>query len=506
MPQLVLGLDVIRSYKRLSYTIWHAIAEFVDNSTQSYFNNRHDLDEALRASESELEVSVVYERDADLLRISDNAMGMSYEELDYGLKVGARPAISSGRSKFGMGMKTAACWIGDLWTVRTKRLGETVEHTVEVDVERVADGMNDLPYSEIDGKNPDDHYTVIEIRKHNREYRGRTIGKIRNFLRSMYREDLRTGTMTLLWNGEQLEWDDSVHQFLKAANGDAYRRDFRFDVSGKEVSGWVGILDRGSRARAGFSILHAGRVVKGWPDSWRPEEIYGQFQGSNDLINQRLIGELRLNDFDVSHTKDDILWLGNEEEQLQRKLKDACSDYIVVARTRRKTKDDERGPSELEVQTAIDEMRQEVTSEEFVDKLDLKEVPPPPIVTATFDALRRAAASETPMMSERIAGINVSVYLEALSVNDPYVAVDAANADEVAVIVNMSHPHVSQIEGSMGLLNYLRHCMYDGVAEWQARRKQADLDPDTIKYLKDNLLRLSGEIEAHSATSNSGHA
>ena len=40
MPQLVLGLDVIRSYKRLSYTIWHAIAEFIDNSTQSYFNNR----------------------------------------------------------------------------------------------------------------------------------------------------------------------------------------------------------------------------------------------------------------------------------------------------------------------------------------------------------------------------------------------------------------------------------------------------------------------------------
>ena len=318
MPQLILGLDVIRSYKRLSYTIWHAIAEFVDNSTQSYFNNRDELDASLDASETRLEVSVVYDRDDDLLRISDNAMGMSYEELDYGLKVGARPAISSGRSQFGMGMKTAACWIGNLWTVRTKRLGDTVEHTVEIDVERVADGMNDLPYTQIDGKKPGDHYTVIEIRNHNREFRGRTISKIRDFLRSMYREDLRTGVITLLWNGEPLEWDDSVDQFLKAPNGDAYRRDLQFQVSGKEVTGWVGVLDRGSRARAGFSLLHAGRVVKGWPDSWRPEEIYGQFQGSNDLINQRLIGELRLDDFDVSHTKDDILWLGNEEEQLQK--------------------------------------------------------------------------------------------------------------------------------------------------------------------------------------------
>ena len=502
MPHLVLGLDVIRSYKRLSYTIWHAIAEFIDNSTQSYFNNRDELDAAFEAAGTGLEVSVVYDRDADLLRISDNAMGMSYEELDYGLRVGARPAISSGRSQFGMGMKTAACWIGNHWTVRTKRLGDTVEHTVEVDVERVADGMNDLPHTQIDGKSPDDHYTLIEIRKHNRQFRGRTIGKIRDFLRSMYREDLRTDMLTLLWNGQQLEWDDSIDQFLKTPNGNAYRREFHFEVAGKDVTGWVGILDRGSRARAGFSILHAGRVVKGWPDSWRPEEIYGQFQGSNDLINQRLIGELRLDDFDVSHTKDDILWLGNEEEQVQKELKDVCADYIVVARTRRKTKDDERGPSELEVQTAIDEMRQEVTSAEFVDKLNLETVPPPPVVTATFEALRKATESETPVISEIIAGINVSVYLETLSVNDPYVAVDAAQENEVAVIVNMAHPHVSQIEGSMGLLNYLRHCMYDGLAEWQARRKQANLDPDTIKFLKDNLLRLSGEIEAHAVISN----
>ncbi len=502
MPQLVLGLDVIRSYKRLSYTIWHAIAEFIDNSTQSYFNNQDELDAAFENEGTGLEVSVVYDRASDLLRISDNAMGMSYGELENGLRVGARPAISSGRSQFGMGMKTAACWIGNHWTVRTKRLGDTVEHTVEVDVETVADGVNDLPHTEIHGKSPNDHYTFIEIQKHNREFRGRTIGKIRDFLRSMYREDLRTDMLTLLWNGVQLEWDDSVDQFLKATNGDAYRKEFNFKVDGKDVAGWVGILDRGSRARAGFSILHAGRVVKGWPDSWRPEEIYGQFQGSNDLINQRLIGEIRLDDFDVSHTKDDILWLGNEEERLQKELKDVCADYIVVARTRRKTQDDERGPSELEVQTAIDEMRQEVTSSEFVDKLNLETVPPPPVINATFEALRNATESETPVISETIAGINVSVYLEALSVNDPYVAVDAAQEKEVAVIVNMAHPHISQIEGSMGLLNYLRHCMYDGLAEWQARRKHANLDPDTIKFLKDNLLRLSGEIEAHAMMSN----
>jgi hypothetical protein len=42
-----------------------------------------------------------------------------------------------------------------------------------------------------------------------------------------------------------------------------YRRDFVLDVGGKSFTGWVGVLERGSRARAGFSILVANRVIKG---------------------------------------------------------------------------------------------------------------------------------------------------------------------------------------------------------------------------------------------------
>ena len=495
--QLELGLEVIRSYKRLSYTIWHALAEFVDNSTQSYFNNREELDAVFDREKSKLQVSIVYDRESGLLRISDNAMGMSLEELTYGLRVGAPPRIDDGRSKYGMGMKTAACWIGDSWSVRTKRLGELTEHRVDVDVEAVASGQNILPHSEIEGRDPEDHYTIIEITGHHKEFRGRTLGKIRDFLGSMYRSDLRDGLLELHWQGEHLQWDESPEQFLKAPSGQPYQKEFEFEVSGKLVLGWVGILERGSRAKAGFSILHSGRVVKGWPDSWRPEEIFGQFQGSNDLVNQRIVGEIHLDEFSVSHTKDDILWLGSEEEDLQKLLKQECADYVDVAKKRRKKKDDQRGPTEVEVQTALDEMRQEVTSAEFVDKLEIEEVPPPQVVNATFDALREAARGETPVISEKIGNVAVQVYLHSLSPNDPYVAVDAVQPNEVSVAVNVAHPHVSEIVGSEGMLNYLRHCMYDGVAEWQARRHSALLDPDTIKLLKDRLLRVSAEVEAH---------
>ena len=496
--QLQLGLSVIQSYKRLSYTPWHAIAELVDNATQSYFNNQDALDEAFSSAGESLCIGIVYEREgAGLLRVSDNAMGMSYDELTNALKVGFTPENTSGRSKYGMGMKTASCWIGNTWTVRTKRLGETTEHRVNVDVNKIASGDNDLAYFAVTGRPEDQHYTVIEVRDHNQVFRGRTIGKIKDFLRSMYRQDLRRGWATIEWQGSPLEWNDSDFQFLQARDGSTYRKDFKFCAAGKKVTGWVGVLSSGGRAKAGFSILHADRVVRGWPESWRPEAIYG-FQGRNDLINQRLVGEINLNDFEVSHTKDDILWYGDEQEQVENLLKEECADYIEVARQYRRGQQDPTGPSDIEVQAAIDELQQELSSESLSDAINLEIVPPPEAVHQAQLPLRDSVADREPTFQAKFEGYRLEIrgfLVNDASPNDPYVVVEATTNDRVLIIVNTQHPHWQLLSGSEGVLNYLRHCTYDGIAEWMARRHEASLDPDTIKVLKDRMLRLPLEIE-----------
>ena len=497
--QLQLGLEVIHSYKRLSYTPWHAIAELVDNATQSYLNSRKVLDEALAASDDKMTVGIVYDHsDKGMLRVSDNAMGMSADELRKALIVGIPPANTSGRSKYGMGMKTASCWIGNEWTVRTKKLGETQEHTISIDVEKVGSGNNDLPHSIAEGKPEEAHYTVIEIRDHNKRFQGRTLGKIRDFLRSMYRQDLRNGVVAIEWQGTPLQWDDSDYQFLRAPDGTAYKKNFEFSIDGKDVYGWVGVLERGSRAKAGFSILHADRVVRGWPDSWRPESLYGQLQGSNDLINQRLIGEIHLDAFEVSHTKDDILWFGDDEDAVQISLKKFCSDYAVVAKTRRKGSDDDRGPSETETQAAIDELVTELSSPELKDIVILRPVPPPEAVDKALVPLKEAISAREPTFRSMVAQVEVLGYLvNDGSLNDPYVVVDSTGGEKVMIGINTQHPHWKQLLGSEGVLNYLRHCIFDGIAEWKARHKASRLDPDTIKLLKDDLLRLPLEIEMH---------
>jgi len=497
---LQIGPEVITSYKRLAYTPWHAIAELVDNSTQSYFNNRKELDKAFAGSDK-LTVTIEYDKRKGTLRVTDNAMGMSYDELERALHVGMPPKNTSGRSKYGMGLKTAACWLGNVWEVKTKRLGETVEHTVTIDVDAIASGKAVLPHTEKRGQPVDAHKTVIEIRKLNRVFPGRTLGKIKSFLCSMYREDFRGKLLNLFWGNEQLTWEDDPNRFLLDQSARPYRKNFKFIVSGKAVCGWVGILARGSREDAGFSIIHRGRMVRGYPDSWRPESLYGQYQGSNDLVNQRLVGEIHLNEFDVSHTKDDILWLGDQEEKVEAGLKKHCGDYKERAKEYRKKKDDSRRPSEIETTAAIDEFKQELASHEMADSIAIEPVPPK---DAVEQAVKSIAESITKTRQETFVGkvgqLTVRLFVVAdMSPNDPYVTLDARRKTEVIVIINQTHPHWSQLKGSEGVLNYLRHCTYDGIAEWQAWSKAARLDPDTIKLLKDKLLRVPFEIEKHAS-------
>src|ERR1700737_3500655 len=97
--KLHLGPEIIKSYRRLSYTLWTAIAEFVDNSTQSYFNNRANLDQEFSRSGAKLTVLVEYDsNDGGHLKISDNAMGMSLAELEHACSIAKPPADTSGRS------------------------------------------------------------------------------------------------------------------------------------------------------------------------------------------------------------------------------------------------------------------------------------------------------------------------------------------------------------------------------------------------------------------------
>ncbi|TBR17779.1 MAG: hypothetical protein EPO57_08780 [Chitinophagaceae bacterium] len=95
----------------------------------------------------------------------------------------------------------------------------------------------------------------------------------------------------------------------------------------------------------------------------------------------------------------------------------------------------------------------------------------------------------------------ISGILETMSPNDPYVVSDSTRANEITVVVNRNHPYWNtQLSGTESVRDYLRQCVYDSVAEWQARAKASSIDPDTVKLLKDRLLRVALLLEEHEDT------
>ncbi len=119
VADFVIGPQAIANYSRMSYTMWHALGEFIDNSTQSRLNYGGIVDLVLKDEGTPLVVEIIHNRPLKQLIIKDNSIGMTREKLVEALRIAVPTNDSVGRSRFGMGMKTAACWIGKRWKVVT---------------------------------------------------------------------------------------------------------------------------------------------------------------------------------------------------------------------------------------------------------------------------------------------------------------------------------------------------------------------------------------------------
>jgi hypothetical protein len=362
-------------------------------------------------------------------------------------------------------------------------------------VPRIARNDLTLPHEKQDAQ-PGEHFTIVEIRKLHRTIAGRTVGKTKDYLRSLYRVDIREGRLVLKWNDKVLAWDSDVDSRLyRREDGRVAKKKFRFNIGKKQVTGWAGVLAKGSRKEAGFSVLQANRVITGWPDSYRPATLYGsQEGGSNDLVNQRLLGELFLRGFEVSHTKDQILFDGDDQERLELRLKRELAGLRHLALIYRKNGDQrvERATDEQR-DAALNQLEQEIESAEMRDFLRTYEIPSASLIKKANDSLKNAIVRKyKPDFKATINKLVVSLFLvKEMSPNDPYVLIESTESEtSVIVIINLAHPHWSQLTIDESIRNFIRHCAYDGVSEWKAYFATRKMEPDTIKLIKDNLLRI----------------
>lgn len=494
--ELTVGPKAIDAYSRLSYTMWFALAEFVDNSTQSRLNYGNLIDEVLRAEGSPLTVSIIHDRPNKTLIIEDNSIGMSKDDLVAALRIAHPTPDSLGRSKYGMGMKTAACWIGSHWTVTTCELGSGEEWTATVDVDAIANHGAKVPLT-LRSVSRDDHYTRVKIGNLRRVIQKRSEETIKDYLGSMYMFDLRPDAkgqvaLKLTYNGEEVtppqesDWDTDP-------SGTLMKRELApFEIDGKAIKGWIGVLRKGGRKYGGFSMFQNGRQIQGFPNAWKPNVIFGGVddEGANNLIAQRLTGVLLLDGFGVSHTKDKVLFEGEEEEALEKFLVEETRAYAEYAKSRR---GGGRGPkwSKEQIRDLVKDMQSEFVSAEVKDALNNAALPPMETIAANNLQQRQSLTPEDEIgRLDILPDLKIVISLKETSLYEPHVTfAPGAEANVIHVIINGLHPYYQTLEAKDAINECVQQYIFDAVAEFKASKLISRVNPDSVRTLKNSLLR-----------------
>lgn len=322
--------SVYATYKRLSYQPWTAIAEFVDNSTQSFYDYKDELMAQKYAKGLCITIDYIEDhKNGDRLEIHDNAYGMEWIDFQRAVVLDRPPKNTSGRNEFGMGLKTAACWFGSIWSVESTQLNSTIKYYTEINI----DELGKYKTEEIDVKeeiiSKKEHFTKIVIKKLNKRIVGpRTVGKVKDLLSSIYREDLRTGLVKIYYNGSLLQFKEAP--VYTDEQSKTWKKDIAFTVKHEDkelsVSGFIAIRIPGSVKDAGLTLIRRGRVIVGGSEkNYRPSELFGD---ANSYAWQRMYGELHMDNWPVTQAKDGFDWHNSGlEEAFIEALSEFTQDY-----------------------------------------------------------------------------------------------------------------------------------------------------------------------------------
>lgn len=343
------GVGMYSLFPHMNYKPWFALGEMVDNSIQSYFMNREAL-RKIHGPSYRLQIDISFSQGSNpMIVVEDNAGGISESDAVRAFTPAAPPTDKTGISQFGIGMKSSATWYSHYYVISSSALGEKISRAVTFDIEKIiAEEIEDLDIV-TEAKDPNSHGTRIVMSKlHQGIPTGSTLGKIRSYLSSIYREFIKSGEIVMTVGDEKLTyfspellearfWDKQGEALKSPVKiwqlpidltlSESWEKDISPNkpLTAPRIRGWIGILKEGSTKYSGAALIWkkkvvvgAGSLAQGDEDSYRPNSIFG---ASTTFPFQRLIGEIDVSELQVTSFKDQIDWRTGQESELQSKLR-----------------------------------------------------------------------------------------------------------------------------------------------------------------------------------------
>ena len=488
--------DILNGYQRLSYRPETAIAEFVDNSTASYYENQALFD----ILGETLFIDIVYDPSQSVLEITDNAWGMDRQTFADALTIAKRPQKQGGRNEYGMGMKTAASWFGKKWTVITKTSNSNEEYTATVDINALMNSNENEINIVTKVVEDDSHYTKVLISDLSRRIQDRTLTKLIGELSSIYRSDINSGKITIRVNGMPLSYDipEILTETLDGIEK-TWRKDFSdyiiFDGVKYDFNGFVALRKIGNYKETGFALLRRGRVIVGGSDkNFKPSEIFG---ASNSFQSLRIFGEVHMDTWPVTQAKDAFDWdLDGLKEAFIERLREIVEEYIDKAkRTRKKEKEEF-------VQVTIKDVR-EIAEKTHEDLSNINEIDVESKSQIEISEVTDANSNVIPSYMTSVKILNKSYSIKVSFISD--ITKELISVNEIPethvteVIFNTSHPYFEEIKDQEAFIKvFQKYLILHVVAEKYLTHVSTNKGMVYPFEVRETINRMLEEIKANS--------
>jgi hypothetical protein len=496
-------------FPHMKYQPWYALGELVDNAIQSYLSNKKALREIDPNFRLTVEIDISGE-DGGSITVTDHAAGIGAKDWERAFRVAEPPADATGLSQFGVGMKASCCWFAKNWSVRTTALGEDVVRSIAFDIPAIVASRDESLRVETEQTDLKSHFTVIEMTNLHRPVAARTIAKIRSYLGGIYRQFLRDDEITIIVKGEKVKFAEPAvlvaPRYNDSRDGEPFtwRKDVDIRLeSNRRVQGFVAVRETGTARQGGLALFYRGKVVTGsGEEMYKPDDIYG---GGNTFASQRLFGELHMDDFNVTYTKDALVWYDEEEEFIEALRAEIDAEPLPLLKQANgyRKRDPELAPDAVATKM-LDSITDAFVAVEFGIEAATTEVTfgePPP--TQPTVAVTSAGAGEDDHDKDELTSVDrvievdfqgttwrVDLRLVADEAITRWLSVEPVDSNGLVLTVNQAHPFMRswcEIPGQE-LEPVWRVAIALGLAQEMARLGGAKM-PGLVTQNVNNLLR-----------------
>lgn len=404
MVDISSDVGVLDVFKNLNIKPQNAIAEFIDNSVQSYLDNKEKLEQIYKErNEDYLPLIEVLAEGEDII-IRDNCGGISRSDEDRAFKIAVRNPNDAGLGTFGMGMKVGAFFLSDHWQVETKAIDEDVYKYYNINKhEIIYKGNSNIgPIEEKSKKTP----RTKVILKNAASLKTTQVSQLKQEIGMFYKNLIKKNKIQIDYFGEPIEYKEFTYndrpsrrdidkintKYLGIDKETKIKRrtakkglgkvewvtDFELNLGdGYKASGEICLVKKSFKTRLrGIRVYWKDRVIRtDWMPGHKINDIDGWFSEKSDSrINGRLSGHIYLNDkFETSFTKDEILW-GSKELALVKKLEEHLKNASL-----RKTEINIKNKNDDKYDFIWEARNQDYEQDDDLSDDDSEEFPEPPI-------------------------------------------------------------------------------------------------------------------------------